>query len=93
MILRHENIRKIVTGQGDDYRIGCLLDYRNLKENYEIIAIGLSKKQALDADPRAIQQINFTANLDRGGNTTIFFIIEDAKETVLDFSQGTAKVL
>ena len=93
MILRHENIRKIVTGQGDDYRIGCLLDYRNLKENYEIIAIGLSKKQALDADPRAIQQINFTANLDRGGNTTIFFIIEDPKETVLDFSQGTAKVL
>ena len=93
MILRHENIRKIVTGQGDDYRIGCLLDYPNLKENYEIIAIGLSKKQVLDADPRAIQQINFTANLDRGGNTTIFFIIEDPKETVLDFSQGTAKVL
>ena len=93
MILRHENIRKIVTGQGDDYRIGCLLDYPNLKENYEIIAIGLSKKLALDADPRAIQQINFTANLDRGGNTTIFFIIEDPKETVLDFSQGTAKVL
>ena len=93
MILRHENIRKIVTGQGDDYRIGCLLDYPNLKENYEIIVIGLSKKQALDADPRAIQQINFTANLDRGGNTTIFFIIEDPKETVLDFSQGTAKVL
>ena len=93
MILRHENIRKIVTGQGDDYRIGCLLDYPNLKENYEIIAIGFSKKQALDADPRAIQQINFTANLDRGGNTTIFFIIEDPKETVLDFSQGTAKVL
>ena len=93
MILRHENIRKIVTGQGDDYRIGCLLDYPNLKENYEIIAIGLSKKQALDADPRAIQQINFTANLDRGGITTIFFIIEDPKETVLDFSQGTAKVL
>ena len=93
MILRHENIRKIVTGQGDDYRIGCLLDYPNLKENYEIIAIGLSKKQALDADPRAIQQINFTANLDRGGNTTIFFIIEDPKETVLDFSQGSAKVL
>ena len=93
MILRHENIRKIVTGQGDDYRIGCLLDYPNFKENYEIIAIGLSRKQVLDADPRAIQQINFTANLDRGGNTTMFFIIEEPKETVLDFSQGTAKVL
>ena len=53
----------------------------------------LSKQQALDADPKAIQQINFTANLDRAGNTTMFFIIEKAKETVLDFSQGTVKVL
>ena len=59
----------------------------------QIIAIDLSKQQALDADPRAIQQINFTANLDRAGNTTMFFIIEEAKETVLDFSQGTVKVL
>ena len=58
-----------------------------------MIAIDLSKKQALDADPRAIQQINFTANLDRDGNTTMFFIIEEAKETVLDFLQGTVKVL
>ena len=58
-----------------------------------MIAIDLSKQQALDADPRAIQQINFTANLDRTGNTTMFFIIEEAKETVLDFSQGTVKVL
>ena len=58
-----------------------------------MIAIDLSKQQARDADPRAIQQINFTANLDRDENTTIFFIIEEAKETVLDFSQGTIKVL
>ena len=58
-----------------------------------MIAIDLSKQQALDADPRAIQQINFTANLDRDENTTIFFIIEEAKENVLDFSQGTIKVL
>ena len=58
-----------------------------------MITIDLSKKQALDADPKAIQQINFTANLDRAGNTTMFFIIEEAKETVLDFSQGTVKVL
>ena len=53
----------------------------------------LSKQQALDADPRTIQQINFTANLDRAGNTTVFFIIEEVEETVLDFSQGTVKVL
>ena len=55
--------------------------------------IDLSKQQELDADPRAIQQINFTANLDRVGNTTMFFIIEEAKDMVLDFSQGTVKVL
>ena len=58
-----------------------------------MIAIDLSKQQALDADPKAIQQINFIENLDREGNTTIFFIIEEVKETILDFSQGTVKVL
>ena len=58
-----------------------------------MIAIDLSKQRALDVDPRAIQQINFTANVDRAENTTMFFIIEEAKETVLDFSQGTVKVL
>ena len=89
----YENIRKIATGKGDDHTTGCLLDYSYFKENYKMIAVDLSKQQALDADPRAIQQINFTANLDRAGNTTMFFIIEKAKETVLGFSQGTVKVL
>ena len=69
-----------------------MLDYSYFKDHYKIIAIDLSKQQALDADPGAIQQINFTANLDRQGNTTVFFIIEEAKETVLNFSQGTVKV-
>ena len=58
-----------------------------------MIAIDLSKQQALDADSKAIQQINFTANLDKAGSTRIYFILEEAKETVLDFSQGTVKVL
>ena len=58
-----------------------------------MIAIDLSKQQAIDADPRAIQQINFTAYLDRAGNAKMFFIIEEAKESLLDFSQGTIKVL
>ena len=57
------------------------------------LQIDLSKQQALDADPRAIQQINFTENLERASGATMFFIIEQAKETVLDFSQGTVKVL
>ena len=70
-----------------------MLDYSYFKDHYKIVAINLSKQQALDADPRAIQQINFTANLDRDGNITMFFIIEQAKETVFEFSQGTVKVL
>ena len=58
-----------------------------------MIEIDLSKQTASDADPRAIQQVNFTANLDKTGNTRIYFILEEAKETALDFSQGTVKVL
>ena len=58
-----------------------------------MIAVDLSKQQALDADPRAIQQINFTANLDRAGNTGLYFILEEAEKIILDFSQGTVKVL
>ena len=92
-IKTYENIRKIIPGQGNGYTTGCLLDYPYFKENYKTIAIDLSKQQALDTNPSAIQQINFTANLDRAENTTMFFIIEKAKETVLDFSQGTVKVL
>ena len=74
----NENIRKIATGKGDDYMTGFLLDYSYFKENYRVVAIDLSKQQALDPDLRAIQQINFTANLDRVGNTTMLFIIEEA---------------
>ena len=58
-----------------------------------MIEIYLSKQQALDADPKAIQQINFTANLGYEGNIRMFFIVEEAKETVLDFSQGTVRAL
>ena len=93
MTKTYENIRKFPIGQGDDYTTGCLLDYSYFKENYKLIAIDLSKQQELDVDPRAVQQINFTANLDRGGNTTMFSIIEEAKETIFEFSQGTVNVL
>ena len=92
-ILKHENIRKTATGKGDDYTIGCLLDYFYFQDHYKMIAIDSSKQESLDADPKAIQEINFTANLDRDGNTTMFFIIEETKETVLDFSQRTVKAL
>ena len=85
----YENIRKISTGYWDVYTTGCLLDYSYFKDYYKMIAIDLSKQQVVHADPRAFQQINFTANLDRAGNTKMFFIIEEAKKTVLYFSQGT----
>ena len=81
------------TSDGDDYATVCLLDYSYFTDTYKMIAVDLSKQQALDADPRAIQQINFTANLDTAGNTRVYFILEEAKETILDFSQGTVKVL
>ena len=77
-----ENIRKIATGQGDDHTSGCLLQYIYFKNYYKMIAVDLSKKQALDADPKAIQQINFTAKLDRHENTRFYFILEEIKETV-----------
>ena len=65
--IAYENIRKIATGQGDDYTTGCLFDYPYFKDSYKMIVVELSKRQALDADP------NFTANLDRADNTKSLF--------------------
>ena len=86
----YENIRKIATGQGHDYATGCLLDYAYFRDNYKMTAIYLRKQEALDADPRAIQQITL---LQIQKNTRIFYIYEEAKDTALDFSQETVKVL
>ena len=84
-LIIYSNIRKITTGQDDDYTTGCLQNYTFLKNCYKMIAIDLSKQQALDADPKAIQQLRFIANLNQAGNTTMFFIIEEAKENILNF--------
>ena len=89
----YENIRKIATGQGNDYTTVCLLGYTYFNKYYKMIAVDLSKEQALDADAKAIQQINFTANLDRADNTSFYFILEEAKETFFEFSQGIVKFL
>ena len=89
-LITYDNIRKIARCQGDDYTTGCLLHYIYFKNYFKIIAVELSKQQAFDSDPKAIQQINFTENLEE--QSTIFFIIEEAKETVLDSSQGTVRV-
>ena len=58
-----------------------------------MIAVDLSRQQAFDADPRAIQQINFTANFDRASDTRVYFILEASKETKLNLAQGAVKVL
>ena len=79
----YENTKKNANGKWDDYTNSCFLDYSYFKEKYKITVIDLSKQQALDVDSRVIQQTNFTANLDRTWNTTMFFIIKEAKETVL----------
>ena len=82
------NIKKISIAEGDDYTIGCLLDYVYLKENYKIVAIDLSKQQEFDADPNAMQQTNFNLNLDWARCTAVFFIYEEVKSTILVFSRS-----
>ena len=91
--ITYENIRKIATCQGDDYTTGYLWDYIYFKSYYKITAVDSSKQHGLDVDPKAIQQIKFTANLDRAERTRFYLILEEAKETVFGFSKGTAKVL
>ena len=84
-IRTYDNIQKIATGKGDDYTTDCFLDYNYFHKNFKMIAVDSSKQQTLHADPKAIQQINFTGNLSRPEGPSIFFIIEEAKETVLRF--------
>ena len=89
-IKQYDEVRKISTGQGDDYTTGCLLDFAYFEKNYRLIAADLSKQKALDADPKAIQQIIFTGKTDNP--IRVYYILEQSKETKLEFSKGTTKV-
>ena len=91
LIRQYHEIRKVSTGQGDDYTTDCLLDFDFFKKNYRLIAADLSKQKGLDADPRAIEQIIFTGTLKT--RATIYYILKQSKETALQFSKGTTKVL
>ena len=95
LIKQYDEIRKVSTGYGDDYTTGCLLDYAYFKDNYRLIAVDLSKQKALDADPRAIQQIVFQGVVGGENNTKIrlYTILEKSKETILEFAKGTAEAL
>ena len=89
-------MRKVSTGQGDDYTTGCLLDFAYFEKNYRLIAADLTKQKTLDADPRAIQQIIFTDKIKSTVANTrviIYCILEQSKETILHFSKGTTDVL
>ena len=91
MIKQYDEIRKVSTGYGDDYITSC---YACFKDNYRLIAVDLSKQKALDADPRAIQQIVFQGVVGGAAATKIrlFTILEKSKEAILEFAKGTVKV-
>ena len=91
LIKQYDEVRKVSARQGDDYTTSCLLDFPYFKSNYRLIAADVSKKKALDADSRAIQQIIFTGRANSGA--VIYYILEQSKETMLQFSKGTTKVL
>ena len=80
-----------MTGKGDDYTTGCLLDYQYFKDHYQLTAVDLSKQKELDADPRAIQQIEFYGMLKT--DLQVRTVLKKSKETVSKFYKGTAKVL
>ena len=87
----YKNTWKIVNDQGDDYVTGCLLNYNYFKKHYKMIAIYLSKQQALNADPQAIQQVNFIGNVSDNNNILISSFLKKQKKQFLNFSQETIK--
>ena len=91
LIKQYDEVREISTGQGDDYTTGCLLDFAYFEKNYRLIAADLSKQKALDADSRAIQQIIFTGKTDN--TIRVYYVLEQSKETILEFAKGATKVL
>ena len=89
-IEKYRELKKVMIGKGEDYTTGSLLDYNYFKKHYKLVAVDLSKQKELDADPRAIQQIEFKYML--GTNSTIYGVLEKSKETILKFYKGTVKV-
>ena len=89
-IEKYRELKKVMIGKGEDYTPGSLLDYNYFKKRYKLVAVDLSKQKELDADPRAIQQIEFKYML--GTNSTTYWVLEKSKETILEFYKGTVKV-
>ena len=89
-IEKYRELKKVMIGKGEDYTTGSLLDFNYFDKHYRLVAVDLSKQRELDADPRAIQQIEFKYML--GTNSTIYWVLEKSKETILEFYKGTVKV-
>ena len=87
---KHRELKKLMIGKGEDYTTGSLLDFNYFYKHYQLVAVDLSKQKELDADPRAIQQIEFKYILET--NSTIYWVLEKSKETILEFYKGTVKV-
>ena len=88
-IEKYRELKKVMIGKGEDYSTGSSLDYNYFDKHYKLVAVDLSKQKELDADPRAIQQIEFKYML--GTNSTIYWVLEKPKETILEFYKGTVK--
>ena len=89
-IEKYRELKKVMIGKGEDYTTGSLLDFNYFDKHYKLVAVDLSKQKELDADPRVIQQIEFKYML--GTNSTIYWVVEKSKETILEFYKGTVKV-
>ena len=89
-IEKYRELKKVMIGKGEDYTTGYLLDFNYFDKHYKLVAVDLSKQKELDADPRAIQQIEFKYML--GTNSTIYWVLEKSKENILAFYKGTVKV-
>ena len=87
---KYRELKKVMIGKGEDYTTGSLLDFNYFDKHYKLVAVDLSKQKELDADSRAIQQIEFKYML--GTNSTIYWVLEKSKETILEFYKGTVKV-
>ena len=87
---KYRELEKVMIGKGEDYTTGSLLDFNYFDKHYRLVAVDLSKQKELDADPRTIQQIEFKYML--GINSTIYWVLEKSKDTILEFYKGTVKV-
>ena len=89
-IEKYRELKKVMIEKEKDYTTGSLLDFNYFDKHYKLVAVDLSKQKELDADPRTIQQIENKYML--GTNSTIYWVLEKSKETILEFDEGTVKV-